>query len=173
MEFPAWFCEGKTSLLPKPGSFTIDNQRPITCLNTLYKWFTSCLLIPTDHHLDAHGLMEGAQRGAPAGCSGTVDNLLIERTVTLDCHRRRRNLSVAWIDVKKAYDSIDHGRLSEMMVLHRLPAWLSAIVEKLSKSWNTRVVTTTKQGRKTSGPIKFHKGLPQGDALCPRLFTIC
>ena len=107
--------------------------------------------------------MEGAQRGARAGCSGTVDNLLIDRTVTLDCHRRRRNLS----------DSVDHGWLSEMMVLHRFPAWLSATVEKLSKSWNTRVVTTTKQGRETSGPIKFHKGLPQGDALCPRLFTIC
>ena len=68
---------------------------------------------------------------------------------------------------------VDHGWLSEMMVLHRFPAWLSATVEKLSKSWNTRVVTNTKQGRETSGPINFHKGLPQGDALCPRLFTIC
>ena len=100
IEFPAWFCEGKTSLLPKPGSFTSDIQRPITPLNTLYKWFTSCLLVPTDNHLDAHGLMEGAQKGARAGCSGTVDNLLIDRIVTFDCDRRRRNLSVAWIDVK-------------------------------------------------------------------------
>ena len=87
--------------------------------------------------------MEGAQRGARAGCSGTVDNLLIDRTVTLDCHRRRRNLSVTWIDVKKAYDSVDHGWLSDMKVLHRFPAWLSAIVEKLSKSWNTSYLMWT------------------------------
>ena len=53
--------------------------------------------------------MEGTQRGARAECSGTVDNLLIDRIVTFDCYRRRRNLSVAWIDVKKAYDSVDHG----------------------------------------------------------------
>ena len=46
-------------------------------------------------------------------------------------------------------------------------------VEKLSKSWNTIVVATTKQGRETSEPIRFLKGLPQGDALCPRLFTVC
>ena len=117
--------------------------------------------------------MGRAQRGARAGCSGTIDNLLIDRTVTLDCHRRKRNLSMAWVDVKKAYDSVDHGWLEEMMILHRFPAWLSGTVEKLSKTWNTRVVATTKQGRETSEPIRFLKSLPQGDALCPRHFTVC
>ena len=33
--------------------------------------------------------------------------------------------------------------------------------------------TSTKQGRETSRSIRFVKGLPQGDALCPRLFTLC
>ena len=42
--------------------------------------------------------MDGAQRGARAGCSVTIDNLLIDRTVTLDCHRRKGNLSMAWIE---------------------------------------------------------------------------
>ena len=100
-EYPAWFCEGKTTLIPKPGEFTSDNQGPITCLNTLYKCFTSCLLVTTNQHLEENDLMEDAQRGAPAGCTGTTDNLLIDRTVALDCHRCRRNLSVAWIDGKK------------------------------------------------------------------------
>lgn len=60
--------------------------------------------------------MEGAQRGARAGCSGTTDNVLIDRTVALDCHRRRWNISVAWIDVKKkAYDSVDHSWLNGVM----------------------------------------------------------
>ena len=61
-----------------------------------------------DHHLETYALMEGEQRGAKKGCSGTIDNLLIDRMVTQDCHRVRRNLSMAWIDVKKAYDSVDH-----------------------------------------------------------------
>ena len=42
--------------------------------------------------------MDGAQRGARAGCSGTIDNLLIDRTVTSDCHGRKGNLSMAWIE---------------------------------------------------------------------------
>lgn len=45
-EYPQWFSEGKTSLIPKPGELTGDNQRPITCLNTMYKRYTSCLLAP-------------------------------------------------------------------------------------------------------------------------------
>jgi len=114
--------------------------------------------------------MEGSQRGAKKGCSGTVDNLLIDRAVTLDCQRRKRNLRMAWVDVKKAYDSVDRGWLCEMMVLHRFPNWLCEVICKLCNSWNTRIVANTLHGLK---PIVFKKRLPQGDALCPRLFTIC
>ena len=32
IEYPAWFSEAKTTLLPKAGEFTSDNQWPITCL---------------------------------------------------------------------------------------------------------------------------------------------
>ena len=31
--YPLWFSEGKTQLMLKPGSFSSENQRPITCLN--------------------------------------------------------------------------------------------------------------------------------------------
>ena len=34
-------------------------------------------------------------------------------------------------------------------------------------------MVTTRNGREASEIIKFRKGLPQGDALCPRLFTVC
>ena len=85
-------------------------------------------------HLETYGLMNGAQRGASPGCSGTTDNLQIVRTVILDCRRRKRNLSMTCIDVKKAYDSVDHGWLEETMILHRFPVWLSRTVEKLGKS---------------------------------------
>ncbi|PFX18510.1 Retrovirus-related Pol polyprotein from type-1 retrotransposable element R2 [Stylophora pistillata] len=116
--------------------------------------------------------MEGAQRGAHAGCSGIVDNLLTDRKVTVDCHWRKRNLSMGWLDVKKAYDSIDHGWL-EMMLMHRFPTWLCLAIQNLSRSWSTRIVTTTRKWREVSDTIRFRKGLPQGDALCPRLFTVC
>ena len=38
-DIPWWFTGGKTLLIPKPGQFSSVNQRSITCLNTIYKWF--------------------------------------------------------------------------------------------------------------------------------------
>ena len=62
--YPLWFAEGKTRLIPKQGDFSSENQRSITCLDNIYKWFTSCLQIPLDRHLNDYDLMEGEQRGA-------------------------------------------------------------------------------------------------------------
>ena len=45
LQFPLWFSEGKTTLIPKPGEFRSDNQRPITSLNNMYRWYTSCLYV--------------------------------------------------------------------------------------------------------------------------------
>ena len=111
-------------LIPKQGDFTSENQCPITCLNTSYKWFTWCVLGPMDKHLKVYDLMGKKQRGAKEGCSGTTDNLLIDRTVTLDCHRHKCNLSIPWVDVCKAYDSVDHRWVSKIMLVHRFPVWI-------------------------------------------------
>lgn len=35
------------------------------------------------------------------------------------------------------------------------------------------MVVITRKGRETFERIKFNKGLPQGDPLCPKLFTEC
>ena len=63
---------------------------------------------------------------------------------------------MAWIDVKKVYDSVDHK-----------------CVKNLCSSWNTRIVAKTKNGVEISETIRFERALPQGDAFCPRLFTLC
>ena len=46
-------------------------------------------------------------------------------------------------------------------------------MRKLCAAWNTRIVANTKVGNETSSVISFNRGFPQGDALCPRLFTLC
>ena len=126
-----------------------------------------------DSHLKEFDLMEGRRRGARAGCSGTKDNLLIDKMVTLDCHRGKRNLSMAWVEVRKAYDSVDHTWLAKVMRIHRFPKWLCGTISHLAACWNTKIVAVMKQGPEISCSIRFLKGLPQGDALCPRLFTLC
>lgn len=131
-EYPSWFMitQGKTTLIPKPGEFRSENQQPITCLKTIYKWFTACLFAPINYHLQRNNLMESQQRGAKSRC--TTDNFLIERMVIQDCAR---------------------GNLYCL--------------------WNTKIVAKTKNGLEMSEKIQFERGLPQADALCARLFTLC
>ena len=107
-----------------------------------------------NQHLDKYALIEGEQTGAKVGCSGTIDNHLIDRMVCEDSKRNKRNLSMAWID----------KWLVEMMAVHRFPDWVGKMVSRLCATWNTRIVVTTKQGKEMSDLIKFNKGLPQGDA---------
>ena len=75
--------------------------------------------------------METEQRGAKKGCSGTMDNLLIDKMVTQDSQRGKKSLSMAWVDVTKAYDTVDINWLCEMMEVHRFPRWLGSVVTKL------------------------------------------
>ena len=50
--------EGKTTPIPKPGEFICDNQRPTTCLNNVYTWYTSCLLAQASQHIEHYGLIQ-------------------------------------------------------------------------------------------------------------------
>ena len=95
-------------------------------------------------HLEHYGLMAFQQRGAKSGCFRTMDNSLIDTAVMLDCQRGKQDLSMTWIDVRKAYDSVDNDWLCAMTDVHRLPIWLSEVIRKLCASWNTRVVATTR-----------------------------
>ena len=101
---PIWFSQGRTVLLFKSGdSMEAQNYRPITCLNKIYKWYTGVLLEICQNHMDKYGLLQREQRGARLGSWGCPENLLVDRMVMMDSKEKKRNLSMAWIDYKKAY----------------------------------------------------------------------
>ena len=70
-------------------------------------------------HLEEYDLLEGEQRGAKPRCSGTRGNLLVDRMVCHDSRNSRKKVSMAWIDVRKAFDNVSHEWLLEMMFLHK------------------------------------------------------
>ena len=66
---------------------------------------------------------------------------------------------MAWVDVAKAYDSVDHPWLFDMFNLHRFPSWYNEVLQELSTSWSTRIMAKTENGLETSDTIQFKKGL--------------
>ena len=65
-------------------------------------------------------LLPDEQKECRKGSRGTKDHLLIDKTILKDCRKRHTNLSMAWIDYRKAYlvylvgtehnDTMDHQR---------------------------------------------------------------
>ena len=76
----------------------------------------------------------------------------------MECQRGKRNLSMAWIDMRKAYDSVENNWLCAMTDVHRLSIWLGKVIRKLCSSWNTRVYY---KGRaRDFQKNKVHEGTP-------------
>ena len=48
---------------------------------------------------------------------GTKDQLLIDKMITSDARKHKKNLSMSWIDYKKAYDMVPHSWLLEVVEL--------------------------------------------------------
>ena len=66
-------------------------------MDTVYKTATTTLINPVNQHLEEHQLIQGDQRGACEGTNGTLDNLLIDKTVLEDTRDHRRNMACAWV----------------------------------------------------------------------------
>ena len=124
-------------------------------------------------HLKKYMLMQVDQRGACEEVSGTTDNLMIDDMVLRDAILHKKNLFTTWIDVRKAFDSISHSFLIEMLKIHRFPDKIVRAVKNIIETWNIVLVIQLENGPVESTPIELNNGALQGDTFCPNLYTLC
>ena len=107
---PEWLVERTTNLLPKKEETWIPkNYRPIACLPTTFKILTSVITDRLYNHLEKVSIMTPEQRGGKKNCYGCKDQLMINNVILENCKKKKKNLSTAWIDYKKAFDSVPHS----------------------------------------------------------------
>ena len=117
---PSWLCQGTTYLLAKNSETSNPkNYRPITCLSTTYKLLTSILTERTYKHLDKQNIFPIEQKGCRKGSYGCKDQLLINKMILENAHSKRKTLSTAWIDYKKAFDSVPHSWILRTLELYK------------------------------------------------------
>ena len=84
-----------------------SNYRPITCLSIMWKLLTGVIADQIYADLDEEKLLpEEQQEGCRKGSRGTNDLLYIDRAVIKEVKSRSKNLRMAWIDYKNAYDMV-------------------------------------------------------------------
>ena len=108
---PSWLTRGRTSLLHRKirvkGSIA-SNYRPITYLPLMWKLLTGVIADQIYAHLDQEKLLPEEQKGCRKVSRGTNNLLCIDRALIKEVKSRNKNLAMAWIDYKKAYDVAPH-----------------------------------------------------------------
>ena len=169
---PDWLVEGATNLLHKKEETWIPkNYRPVACLPTTFKILTSVITDRLYSHLEKEAIMTPEQRGGKKDCYGCKDQLMINNAILENC-KKRKNLSTAWIDYKKAFDSVPHSWILKCLQMYKIhPVCITFIEENMSQ-WKTNMTLVHNEGVLETGPIGIKRGIFQGDSPSPLLITM-
>jgi hypothetical protein len=172
-KIPDWLVTGITYLLPKSGdSKAVRNYQAIIYLTTMYKTLTRTIATRISTHLEEQDILPAEQKGCQPGSKGCKDQLMISKAIYEDCNRRKKHLSIAWIDYQKAFDSIPHSWVQKSMDLVGTSNKIVRFFKLSMEKWNTMLHLKTKQEVVQSRPIQIRRGIFQGDSRSPLLFCI-
>ena len=134
---PEWLTEGTTDLLPKSQETqNPQNYRPITCLTTTYKILTSIITERMYTLLEENSILPQEQKGCKRNSYGCKDHFLINKMILENCRKKNRNLNTAWIDYKKALDSVLHEWILKAIEFYKISPMISNFLR-------TRIISST------------------------------
>ena len=134
----------------------------------MWKRLTGMIAEEMYNYLEQEKLLPDEQKGCKRGSRGTKHQLLIDETVLKDWKKRHTNLSMAWIDYKKAYDFVPQSWIKECMEMFGIAENVRTFLEKSMEQWK---LLLTSNGEDL-GEIDVKRGIFQGDSLSPLLFVL-
>ena len=94
-----------------------NNYRPITCLPVMWKILTAQIREEIYYSLTSRGLFPEEQKLCRKGSRGTAELLYIDQHILSESKTRRKNLAMAWIYNKKAYDMVPQSWIIKCLKL--------------------------------------------------------
>ena len=167
---PSWLTRGRTSLLRKDKSKgnVASNYRPITCLPLMWILLPAVIADQIYAHLDQEKLLPEEQKGCRKGSRGTNDLLYIYRAVIKEVMSRNKNLAMAWIDYKKAYDMVPHSSIIGCLDLFGVAENIKSLLVNSMEKWKIMLCSRSSE----LGEAVIKRGIFQGDSLSPLVFVL-
>ena len=81
---------------------------------------------------------------------------------------RNKNLAMALIDCKKAYDMIPHSRIIECLDLFGVAENIKSLLVNSMEKWKVMLCSGTSE----LGEVEIKRGIFQGDSLSPLVFVL-
>ena len=167
---PEWMTKGKTTLIQKdPSKGTApNNYRPITCLPMMWKILTAQIREKIYYSLTIHGLFPGEQKECHKGSRGRAELLYIDQHILNERKTKRKNLGMAWIDYKKAYDMLPQSWILHCLKMYKISHEVINFIEQTINTWRVELTA----GGRSIAETKIQRGIFQRDARSPLLFII-
>ena len=87
--------------------------------------------------LDQQKLLPEEQKGCKKRSRGTNDLLYIDWAVIREVTSRKKNLAMAWIDYKKAYDMVPHSWIKECLDLFGVAGNIKTLLVNNMEKWRS------------------------------------
>ena len=149
---------------PGPGDF-----RPISIMNNVMNLVSKMILQTIKSILLDARLISEVQGAFGVNSIGSKELVLLDEVIT---GQHKGNLNVAWLDVKKASDSIPHNYVRSILRNLPIPHGAVNIIERLYQTPSTRLELLGNKTITPLGTIPLKKGILQGDSLSPLLFVL-
>lgn len=170
---PTFLMRGSTYMLPKSDRTEDPSQyRPITCLPTMYKILTSCISNRIYKHVNSNNVLAEEQKGCRKGHQGCKEQLIIDSVILKQAQKEQRNLYTAFIDYKKAFDSVPHSWLLEVLRIYNIHPAIVNFLGTIMLHWRTSLLLQYNGQSLNTDEIPIRRGIFQGDSLSPLWFCL-
>lgn len=143
----------------------VDNYRGIALLNITSKVLTK--IINNRITVVAEKRLLEQQSGFRRG-RGTIEQIFNVRQVLEKHVEHQQECAMAFIDLRKAYDSVDRELMMAILRAEGVPEKLVKLIEKLYEHTTLRVRVKDELGRS----VEISSGVRQGCILSPTLFNL-
>ena len=103
------------------------------------------------------------QKGCKRDSYGCKDQLLIKTMLLEHCKSKYRNMSMAWIDYRKAFDSVPHNCIIKSLELFEVSPIIVNFLKSNMRNGKTILSLSHKSGNLKSNPVDnavFFKEIP-------------
>jgi hypothetical protein len=106
----------------------------------MYKPLTEIIAKRISTHLEEQRLLPAEQKGCHPGSKRCKDQLMISKTIYVDCRRKSKNLSMARIDYQKTIDSVPHSWVEKSIELVGVNGKIVRFCKLSTVKLNTRLL---------------------------------
>ena len=135
---PNWMTKGRTVLImkDKDEGNVASNYRPL-----MWKLLTGIIAEEMYNFLEREELLPEEQKGCRKKSRGTNDQLFIDKMVMEEVMQRKRNVAMAWVDYKKAYDMVPHSWIKECLNMFGIADNIKELLINSMDTWRTELTS--------------------------------